>query len=193
MSQRTALYRLFDDQERLLYIGIAVHPDRRWRQHARDNAETWWPDVQRKEVEWFETRERAAEAEAEAIRREGPPYNWHHTAAYNDPARGWRTPAPVPSSRASEERRRVFERGVRLHMESRSKKVSLPTLLAEKLREAISAGAYPVGSRLPGNHELVRKFGVSQPSVSRAIAQLKAEGLLEVRPTKGTFVVAVPA
>lgn len=70
---RTALYRLYDTEDRLLYVGISVNPDMRWRQHANDKL--WWSTVSRKEVEWFETRPEACEAEVRAIQSEQPLYN----------------------------------------------------------------------------------------------------------------------
>jgi predicted GIY-YIG superfamily endonuclease/DNA-binding transcriptional ArsR family regulator len=192
MTERTALYRLYDDQDRLLYIGIAKDPKRRWWQHARDSGETWWPDVARKQVQWFADRESAAEAEAAAIRSEGPPHNSQHVSGYDNPANGWRRQALPPSQRGRELRYELLERGFRLHRQSEIRGVSIPTLLAEKIRERIASGVYAVGSKIPTNSVLIRELGASQPSISRAIAQLKAEGLLEVRPAKGTFVIAVP-
>jgi predicted GIY-YIG superfamily endonuclease len=34
-TERTALYRLRDADGRLLYIGIAKDPERRWKHHSR--------------------------------------------------------------------------------------------------------------------------------------------------------------
>ena len=70
---RTALYRLFDNAERLLYVGITNNTELRWSQHARDKP--WWPDVTRKTVEWLPTRGEAVLAEAKAITEENPRWN----------------------------------------------------------------------------------------------------------------------
>ncbi|NUV65673.1 GIY-YIG nuclease family protein [Streptomyces sp. CAI-121] len=60
---RTALYRLYDATDRLLYVGISNNPRLRWASHAADKA--WWVDVVVREVEWFPER---AQAEAEEAR-----------------------------------------------------------------------------------------------------------------------------
>ncbi|MGW7410531.1 GIY-YIG nuclease family protein [Streptomyces sp. NPDC054833] len=74
-SGRTALYRLYDDHDTLLYVGIAGNPQTRWADHARDKRNTWWPQVSMKEIVWFDSREEAAEAELTAILAERPRHN----------------------------------------------------------------------------------------------------------------------
>lgn len=75
-NRRTALYRLFDSDERLLYVGIAFDPEARWEQHRK--IRHWWPSVASKAVEWHETRGVAAEAEIAAIAAERPKWNTTH-------------------------------------------------------------------------------------------------------------------
>jgi len=70
---RTALYRFFDSEGVLLYVGVTVSVPTRIYQHRYDKP--WWADVARVEVTWYETRTLALEAEAEAIRVEAPLYN----------------------------------------------------------------------------------------------------------------------
>lgn len=77
MDVRTALYRFFDAQDRLLYVGISTWGIRRWREHSR--SKDWWPDVVRTTIEHYPSREAAAAAEVEAIRTEHPLYNVAHT------------------------------------------------------------------------------------------------------------------
>lgn len=72
-SRRTALYRLFDTEGRLLYVGIAFNPDSRWAGHSA--SKSWWTDVAEKRVEWHETRSEAVAAERAAIATELPLYN----------------------------------------------------------------------------------------------------------------------
>jgi hypothetical protein len=71
----TALYRLFDQQGVLLYIGITVNPDARFKQHA--TAKPWWPDVDhsRTLLTWYNTRDEAGTAELAAIRDQNPQHN----------------------------------------------------------------------------------------------------------------------
>lgn len=70
---RTALYRLYDEAGVLLYIGISHQPDVRFEQHSK--VKDWWPQVARREVQWFDDRPSAAAAEADAIRTEDPEHN----------------------------------------------------------------------------------------------------------------------
>ena len=73
---RTALYRLYDADDQLLYIGIAADPKERWASHASDKP--WWSNVTRRDVEWISTREAAEVAEQEAIATEKPKHNSKH-------------------------------------------------------------------------------------------------------------------
>jgi GntR family transcriptional regulator len=66
----------------------------------------------------------------------------------------------------------------------------LPVQVADRLRERISAGEWPPGSRLPSEHELAVEYGVSRPTVRSALRRLAAAGLLRVRHGAGTFVTA---
>lgn len=69
------LYRLFDQHDKLLYVGIATNPKDRWQSHY---AKEWWSQVARKTVEWHDTRQGAEQAEAKAISDEHPRHNKLH-------------------------------------------------------------------------------------------------------------------
>ncbi len=58
------------------------------------------------------------------------------------------------------------------------------TLLADD----ISAGVLPTGSQLPPEERLIERFGVSRTTVRKAVENLVARGLVEIRRGKGTFV-----
>ena len=53
--------------------------------------------------------------------------------------------------------------------------------VASELREAVGAGAYPPGSRLPSESELARTYAVARGTVRQALATLAAEGLVSSR------------
>lgn len=76
MTESTTLYRFFDAQDRLLYIGIAGNPGRRFHQHAQEKP--WWPQVTRSTMEHHPTREAALVAEKAAIQTEHPLWNVVH-------------------------------------------------------------------------------------------------------------------
>ena len=60
--------------------------------------------------------------------------------------------------------------------------------LKQRITADIERGVYPVGSRIPPEHELEALYKVSRVTVRRALAELTAEGLLERKQGKGTFV-----
>ena len=60
--------------------------------------------------------------------------------------------------------------------------------LMHQLQADIHRGLYPVGSRIPPEHELEMNYGVSRVTVRRALQELTGEGLLERKQGKGTFV-----
>ncbi|MET9884241.1 PLP-dependent aminotransferase family protein [Streptomyces sp. NPDC006430] len=57
--------------------------------------------------------------------------------------------------------------------------------LAESLRSELNR--YSVGGKLPSSRALVERYRVSPVTVSRALAQLAAEGLVVTRPGAGVF------
>ncbi len=79
MSDRTALYRHWDIDGNLLYVGISLSAVHRLSQHKR--ASHWHDDIANMTIEWFDTRRAALEAERDAIRMERPRYNKTYNAA----------------------------------------------------------------------------------------------------------------
>lgn len=77
-----ALYRFYDNDRQLLYVGITSNPGARWKKHANDKP--WWGDVARVELEHYPTRDAVLAAERDAIISERPQRNVVH----NRPGRG---------------------------------------------------------------------------------------------------------
>ena len=77
-TEPTALYRFYDDADRPLYFGITRNLATRWAQHA--SGSSWWPEVQRREVTWHDSRPEARKAEMAAIATEGPLHNKYDRA-----------------------------------------------------------------------------------------------------------------
>jgi hypothetical protein len=88
---RTALYRLLDQSGRLLYVGISHKPDVRWGQHSEEK--DWWPLVDRRIVEWHDTRAAAERAETRAIAQEHPVFNYVGTPRATVSEKAGKTPA----------------------------------------------------------------------------------------------------
>lgn len=59
-----------------------------------------------------------------------------------------------------------------------------------ELRNQISSGEWPVGSRIPTEPELVELLGVARNTVREAVRALAHNGLLDIRQGSGTYVVA---
>ncbi|MDT0309516.1 FCD domain-containing protein [Streptomyces sp. DSM 44917] len=58
------------------------------------------------------------------------------------------------------------------------------------LRAQITSGAWPVGSRIPTEPELVSLLGVARNTVREAVRALAHNGLLDIRHGSGTYVAA---
>lgn len=64
--------------------------------------------------------------------------------------------------------------------------------VADELRDAIKRGEYPPGTALPSQPDLARKYRLNQTSINRAIALLRADGLVRVEHGRGAFVQEIP-
>jgi DNA-binding FadR family transcriptional regulator len=67
--------------------------------------------------------------------------------------------------------------------------VRLYQQIAQQIKERIISGELEEGDRLPTERELSDQFNVSRTAVREAVQALVQEGLVEVRPGRGTFVV----
>lgn len=76
--ETTELYRHFDSDGRLLYVGVSLSTLRRLTQHRDKSA--WFQSIQRVTVERFPSRAAAFEAERRAIATERPLHNVAGTA-----------------------------------------------------------------------------------------------------------------
>lgn len=72
-STETQLYRHFDADGALLYVGVSLSAVARHVSHERFSA--WFPQVKTITVEVFPTRDKALAAETRAIRKEKPRFN----------------------------------------------------------------------------------------------------------------------
>lgn len=87
------LYRLFDANDELLYVGRTNDLRRRFESHAE--AQPWWPEVARSQVESLASFVALCQAERTAIVEERPKYNVVHNVA----VRGGRSePMPIPEN-----------------------------------------------------------------------------------------------
>ncbi|MEM7311512.1 MAG: GntR family transcriptional regulator [Planctomycetota bacterium] len=61
-------------------------------------------------------------------------------------------------------------------------------MVSRELRIEIASGAFAPSGKLPSEAQLVERFGVSRPTVARALRDLQNENLVERRAGSGTFV-----
>jgi len=71
-NERTYLYRIYGRHRLLLYVGIALEPERRLQQHCHKR---WYPDVAEITMRVYPTRTAAGEAEQRAVKAEQPVWN----------------------------------------------------------------------------------------------------------------------
>ncbi|MEU3990137.1 GntR family transcriptional regulator [Streptomyces platensis] len=154
----TALYRLYDADGLLLYVGISSNPQRRWWEHAARYASAWWPLVATRTVEWLDTRDLAAAAERHAIKTESPAHNFAHARA------------ELPNTESATDPRKPY------------------LAVASRLRAAILSGELGPSKALPSEHELCALAGTTRATVRKGIALLRAEGLVATQQGKGAFV-----
>lgn len=139
---KTAVYRLYDKEGVLLYVGMSDDPAARWRMHRIEK--TWWPAVARKTVEWFDERTEAAKAEARAIRDEAPVYN--RALPDEDGSGGWRLAGPRKTRR-----RTVPPSGLRRFTTSPE--------LWERFAQAVGRSADPEADMSKVLRQFVRWYG----------------------------------
>ena len=73
---------------------------------------------------------------------------------------------------------------------SHPRRSALSDQVIAALRNQITSGEWPVGSRIPTEPELVEQLGVARNTVREAVRALAHNGLLDIRQGSGTYVVA---
>ena len=60
--------------------------------------------------------------------------------------------------------------------------------IVDAMRSRIRSGTFQPGDRIPSDAELVREFGVSRPTVAKALQELQESGLVVRKAGSGTYV-----
>jgi len=60
--------------------------------------------------------------------------------------------------------------------------------ISDKIKNLINGGAYPPGSRLPGERELAEQFGVSRVTIREAEIALQSLGYIAIKTGSGVYV-----
>ena len=64
--------------------------------------------------------------------------------------------------------------------------------VVDAIRQKILSGAYPTGSQIPIQTELVKEFQLSSVTVQEAVHELKRQGFLTAKRRLGTFIAEIP-
>lgn len=92
-----AVYRLSDALGQLLYVGITVDPEVRFKNHEKEK--WWWPSVYQTDIDWMLNWEIAESVEKHLIKTLSPIHNvrgtprhgkWSHIAAQASTSSEWR-------------------------------------------------------------------------------------------------------
>lgn len=161
-SQRTALYRYFDVNRDLLYVGISIDPDERWKQH-RYSSKKWPALVSYRTDQWLNSKWEAEEAEIEAIKAEKPRFNGAHNF----------TEAPIESV--------AWPR-------FRGSQAAAASYLTCLMRGEIATGRWLAGQKLPPLAHIAEKIETGRRAASLAAAKIEEEGLIEFRWGQGFFI-----
>ncbi len=84
----------------------------------------------------------------------------------------------------------ITEKTVQEHIFTAITHASAADDVRKQLVALIESGVLKVDSRLPSEHVLAKRFGVSRPVVREALAALQVLGLTTVKNGKGTFVIS---
>jgi GntR family transcriptional regulator len=65
--------------------------------------------------------------------------------------------------------------------------------VVSEIKRRIERGEYPPGSLLPSEHQLSGEFGLSRPTIVKALSELRQDGWIDTQQGKGSFVRGRPA
>lgn len=154
---KTTLYRLFDRNGALLYVGISGRWFRRMHEHA--GTQGWWDNVAMVKRQSFETRDAALAVEAQAIRDENPQYNQRGRA----PQKSLALPRIPPVVR------------VRVTRTARTK--AERTILDEEVAQLRSEGLTGI--------EIRQRLGIGRETLASSIRRVVAAGRASPLPVGG--------
>lgn len=80
VNMPTCVYRAYDKDGALLYVGISMNLESRLTKHR---SSAWWPLTDEITIKWYGGREEAKAAEREAIRTEAPRFNLSRPGAFS--------------------------------------------------------------------------------------------------------------
>ena len=116
------LYRSFDSDHRLLYVGISGKWSERLHQHERESE--WMELTDYVKIERFETREAVSKAEKLAVVNEKPIYNGQYSTTFVHPLNHWADLKKwIKSGKAEDDWHQDLVRYIRSGAETYEKKI----------------------------------------------------------------------
>ena len=95
--------------------------------------------------------------------------------------------AGIPSTSRVQTSRGLDARTYREHVITPDREGAAYRQLASLLRDRICGGELEPGQRMPSEKDLHDEYGLARETVRRALAVLRAEGLIEIRHGRGTL------
>lgn len=132
MTSRNVLYRIYDDDGDLLYVGASINPGRRIRGHAQ--TQPWWDEASKITLERLGSWEELIESETRAIELENPRYNVIHTLKRC----AWREKSRSPKGYGT-----LFQRADGVWIGA----IELPTVDGKRHRKTVSSKTREVAER----------------------------------------------
>lgn len=148
---KTAVYRAYDGNMALLYVGCSGSPFRRISEHS--SASVWAHSIATVKVAWFDCREAAIKAEAIAIITENPARNSHRPMAQGIDRTPEQRAELIAKKRSADRLRQRKSRAI--------KAGTTPNLSSEKLCATLDVDALKAAA----NH-----YGVTTRTIRRRVA-----------------------
>jgi hypothetical protein len=162
---RTAVYRFYDRDGNLLYLGMTFDIDQRFNHHRYTQG--WWLEVARKEVTWYDTRREARDIEVAATLTEKPRYD-------RAPLAG-RTARTSYFAKSTDQRKEKEVQAARNAM----------------LRD-LNAGIYGEGDILPTLDALSDRYGLAVAGIAGGLDRISERDHAVVRVQDRKFLVTDP-
>lgn len=163
LHRPTALYRFYDADGRLLYVGITFALKQRWRMHRQEKE--WWPLVAANQVEWLPDRWQAMTAETAAIKAEKPLFNIQDSLLPVAPL----PEIPAPASR-TEEAVAALRKAARAKKTAEDRADAARAALAVAMTNAVHAGVK--------QSEVVSITGLTREHVRRLVRDVEEKRAL---------------
>ena len=149
MNKTQYLYRHFDCDGQLLYVGISKDPAKRTGEHS--STAHWFDKISQITVEKFETRKQVIEAEKKAIQNENPLFNIVRPKEQKELTKKELKHLSFLEAKESLRRKVLFK--VSYTIKEVAEELKIPAVKVKELIETNLIGSFCIGERVYGNSE----------------------------------------